>query len=346
MTVLLEIELDRFRNYGRRRFDFSSENVLLFGPNGSGKTNLLEAVSYLSVLRSFRGRVSSRELCAFDESAFSLSAVLDRGRFRERLRVVETRSGKRELTIGDAKIARSSEFIREFRCVAFVPEDKAIISGSSGRRRRFFDMLISTLDPAYLTALMCFNRALAQRNRAFKSDPRSTRLFEPELAEHVGLICARRAEFAAKIAEGFNRISGNRYGFAISYAPDYPAERTAFLEHLEKLRPRETERFCTLAGPHRDEFVFTLGGRELRVFGSTGQVGMTALLVKMAEFELVRAGTDLPVVALIDDVTGDLDVTNRALFLDVVKTADQRFFTFSREETLPDLADPQRIDLV
>ena len=345
MIVLREIELDRFRNYGRKRFDFSSENVLLFGPNGSGKTNLLEAVSYLSVLRSFRGRVSSRELCAFDESAFSLSAVLDKGRFREKLRVVESRSGKRELAIGDAKIARSSEFIREFRCVAFVPEDKFIIAGSSGCRRRFFDMLVSTLDPAYLTALMCFNRALAQRNRAFKTDPRSVRLFEPELAERLELICARRAEFAAKIARGFNRISGNRYDFAISYSPDYPAEKSAFLDHLEKLRPRETERFCTLAGPHRDEFVFTLGGRELRVFGSTGQVAMAALLLKMAEFELVRAGTDRPVVALIDDVTGDLDQANRALFLDVVKAADQRFFTFSREETLPSLAAPQRIDL-
>jgi len=345
LTVLLEIELDRFRNYSRRRFDFSSENVLLFGPNGSGKTNLLEAVSYLSVLRSFRGRVASRELCAFDESAFSLSAVLDRGRFRERLRIAETRSGKRELAIGDAKIARSSEFIREFRTVAFVPEDRAVIAGSSGCRRRFFDMLISTLDPAYLTALMRFNRALAQRNRAFKTDPRSVRLFEPELAEQIGLICARRAEFAGKIAGGFNRLSGGRYDFAISYAPDYPAETAAFLAHLEKLRPREKERFCTLAGPHRDEFVFTFGGRELRIFGSTGQVSLAALLIKMAEFELVRSMAALPVVALIDDVTGDLDQVNRALFLDVVGTADQRFFTFSREETLPALDGAQRIGL-
>ncbi|MBQ9501247.1 MAG: DNA replication/repair protein RecF [Lentisphaeria bacterium] len=345
MIVLLEIELDRFRNYSRKRFDFSSDCVLLCGPNGSGKTNLLEAVSYLSVLRSFRGHVQSRELCACGESVFSLSALLDKGTYRERLRIVESRSGKRELKIGEAAVLRSSEFIREFRSVAFVPEDKFIVSGSSGHRRRFFDMLISTLDPLYLTALMRYSRALAQRNRAFKSNPQSVRFFEPELAEHIGVICSARHDFSRRIAAEFNRISGGKYDFAISYAPEYPEEKAAFLEHLQKMRPRETERCCTLCGPHRDEFVFSLDGRELRVFGSTGQIGIAALLVKMAEFELVRSLAKLPVVALIDDVTGDLDASNRALFLDIVRTADQRIFTFSREETIPHFDDAQRIEL-
>ena len=345
MIVLLEVELDRFRNYSRRRFDFSSDCVLLCGPNGCGKTNLLEAISCLSVLRSFRGHVQSRELCACGESVFSLSALLDKGAYRERLRIVESRSGKRELRIGEAVVPRSSEFIREFRSVAFVPEDKFIISGSSGHRRRFFDMLISTLDPAYLAALMRYNRALAQRNRAFKSNVAAVGLFEPELAEQIEVICAGRKDFSRRIAAEFNRISGGKYDFDISYGPDYPVERGAFLDHLKKMRSREEERGCTLCGPHRDEFVFSLDGRELRVFGSTGQVGIAALLVKMAEFELVRSLAKLPVVALIDDVTGDLDAGNRALFLDVVKTADQRFFTFSRDETIPPLGEVQRIDL-
>ena len=345
MIPLLDIELDRFRNYTRRRFDFSSDTVLLFGKNGTGKTNLLEAVSYLSLLRSFRGHVQSRELCAFNESMFTLSATLDKGRFKEKLHIAETRSGKRELKIGEAKVPRSSEFIHEFRTVAFVPEDKLIISGSSGSRRRFFDIMISTLDAAYFTSLMRYNRALAQRNKALKSNPAMAKLFEPELAAQVGTICAKRKFFAEKTVEVFRRISGGKYDFNISYRPDYPQESDGFLDHLEKTRKKEMERFCTLSGPQRDEFLLTLNGRELRVFGSTGQIGISALLLKMTEFELVKTLANLPVIALIDDVTGELDRQNCDLFLNVIQSADQKIFTFSREEAIPPLSGVQRIDL-
>ena len=345
MIPLLDIELDRFRNYFRKRFDFSSETVLLFGENGTGKTNLLEAVSYLSLLRSFRGHVQSRELCAFNESIFNISATLDKGSYKERLSVSETRSGKRELKIGGSKISRSSEFIMEFRTVAFVPEDKFIISGSSGYRRRFFDIMISMLDPEYLTALMCYNRALAQRNKALKSNAAMAKLFEPELAAQVEKICSKRKLFAAKTAEVFNRISDSRYNFEISYEPDYPLESDGFLEHLSRIRKREEERFCTLTGPQRDEFDFYFLGKPLRIFGSTGQTGISALLLKMSEFELVKTLARLPVIALIDDVTGELDGENCQIFLDIVKSADQSFFTFSREKAIPDLGDHQRIDL-
>ena len=105
------------------------------------------------------------------------------------------------------------------------------------------------------------------------------------------------------------------------------------------------ERFCTLSGPQRDEFVFTLNSKELRVFGSTGQVGISALLLKMTEFELVKTLANLPVIALIDDVTGELDRQNCDLFLDVIHSADQKIFTFSREEAIPPLSGVQRIDL-
>ena len=299
MIPILDIELDRFRNYARKRFDFSSDTVLFYGKNGSGKTNLLEAVSYLSLLRSFRGHVQSRELCALGENMFSLAATLDKGVFKEKLHISESRSGKRELMIGQAKISRSSEFIREFRTVAFVPEDKMIISGSSSFRRRFFDMMISTLDPEYFVSLMRYNRALAQRNKAFKVNPSMAKLFEPELAQQISAICSRRKSFAAKVTAEFNRISGNEYDFNIAYAPDYPLDPEGFQEHLERHRKRETERGCTLWGPQRDEFIFSFHRRDLRIFGSTGQIGISALLLKMTEFRLVKTLANLPVIALI-----------------------------------------------
>ena len=342
--VIERLELADFRNFAFRELAFSHNRVLFTGPNGSGKTNALESIAFLSLLRSFRN-APARELIRLGAKHFTLKADIQLRCGKEKLAVREHLSGQRELFIGRAAVRKSSDFIREFHCVIFSPEDRLITGGSSGHRRKFFDILISTIEPEYLYRLARYSRALMQRNKALKSNPAMAKMFEPELAEQVSTICSKRQFFAGKTVEIFNRISDNKYDFNISYRPDYPSESDGFLEHLEKTRKKETERCCTLSGPQRDEFVLTLNGKELRVFGSTGQIGISSLLLKMTEFELVKNLIDLPVIALIDDVTGELDRQNCDLFLDIIKSADQRFFTFSKEENIPELSGIQRIDL-
>lgn len=346
MTIpLREIELNRFRNYRRKRFEFLSDTVILYGPNGSGKTNLLEAIYYTSLLRSFRGHIRSRELCSWDAADFEIKLTLDTGKYKEKLCIHETRSGRSSWKIGESKVRCASDFINEFRAVSFVPEDRNIISNSSGYRRRFFDILISALDREYLQALICYNRALLQRNAAFKNMRNAVKLFEPELSEQIPVIVSKRREYAEKTVLLFNKLSNDRYHFSIDYEPDYPEDSESFLSHMETIRNREMDRGCTLTGPHRDEFTFKFLDRDLRIYGSTGQVGISALLLKMSEFLLIREGVSLPVVALVDDVTGELDGENLGIFFETLKLADQRFYTFSREGIIPDLFGAQRIDL-
>ena len=156
---ILELTLEGFRNYGRASVAFDPDCNVIFGENAQGKTNLLESICFLSILRSFR-TASGRELVRIGSRGFELSAKIRSRGYPETLRVVQ-QGNRRETWIDSARIRRSSEFIREFRAVVFVPEDRSIVGGSSSFRRRFFDMLISTQDGKYLTSLVDFNRALA-----------------------------------------------------------------------------------------------------------------------------------------------------------------------------------------
>ncbi len=312
--------------------------MILTGPNGVGKTNLLEAIYFLSILRSFRTS-SGKELVRIGDREFRLHAKIDRNGVREELEVIQNLSGKRDTWIGRNRVRKSSEFIREFRAVVFVPEDRNISGGSSSFRRRFFDMLISTLDNGYLMALSNYNRALIQRNRALKrpADPAVASAFEPELSVNSPLISEKRRIYANLVEDEVNRLMRKEIGnrFEIRYRKEYPDHAEACLALLRKNREREILRACTLTGPQLDEFEFYLDGRPLRSYGSTGQIRMIALLLKLAEFHLVRHSVREPVAVLVDDVTGELDESNKRRFLEMIAEADQQFFTFTEFPASP-----------
>ena len=345
MVPIEALKLVNFRNYAEKAFQFGGEDVVFRGPNGAGKTNLLEAICFLSVLRSFR-TVSGREMVRIGERFFELCCILNRSGFREELRVVQRANGEREIFIDGRKLRRSSDFIQEFRAVVFVPEDRNIPAGSSSFRRRFFDMLIATQEREYLKALSSYNRALMQRNRALKSSAgeKIAAAFEPELAACAPQIAARRRIYASLVEKEVDRLLGEETGseFSIRYKSDYSENPEEYLAQLRKNREKERIRACTCIGPQLDEFEFLLDGRPLRSYGSTGQIRIIALLLKLAEFNLFRR-TGSRLVVLTDDVTGELDERNRTLFLKTIKSADQRFFTFTEMPSF--LKEVQQIEI-
>ena len=348
MALIEQLELANFRSYAAGRFRFSSSRVVFTGPNGAGKTNLLESIYFLSILRSFR-TVSGRELVRIGERGFELKARVDKGAYHEELRLAQTLTGRRETWIGANRIRRSSEFIREFRAVVFVPEDRNISGGSSSFRRRFFDMMISTLDGGYLTALNNYCRALSQRNRALKQKEQAAvaAAFEPEMAVNAPLIARQRRIYAKLVEEEVNRMlaeDGN-LEFRIVCRTDYPENAAEYREMLERSRPKEQLRACTLSGPQLDEFDFLLNGKLLRYYGSTGQIRIVSLLLKLAEFNLVRRAAKEPVAVLVDDVTGELDELNKARFFRTVLGADQQFFTFTELPELEIFRDAEEIKI-
>lgn len=340
------LELRNFRNFRENSFSFNSPDMVLTGPNGSGKTSLLEALGYLSILRSFRG-ARSKELVTLGEHGFELNCRCRTGKVCSVLGIRESSEGKRQLFIRGASPLRTSDFIKEFRCVSFVPEDREIVSGASGCRRRFFDMMISSIDHSYLKSLSDFNRALMQRNRALKSSkPHVAAHFDTELAERTPEIVAKRMEYARIMETCVNDLlkeTGSTFEIRYLTAGSLESEQNLFL--LRKNLEKDMQRKCTVSGPQLDEFEFRLDNKIMRSFCSTGQKGIVALMLKMAEFTIVREKSSVPVVILADDVLCDLDRRNSELFLERIKSADQRFFTFAGIPSFGNFREYETIEL-
>ncbi len=343
--MLQEISLLDFRNFGKSSFRFSGADVVLTGPNGSGKSNLLEAVNHLSILRSFRGPALTKEEVRIGCSAFTITGALKTlSGSCEVLTVTEHLSGKRELRIGDCRVTRSSDFIGEFRCVPFVPEDLGIVNGHAGMRRRFFDMLISALDREYLLKLSSYFRALDQRNAALKNENAGVAAaFEEELADSGSAIVERRADFARKIQAEVNQLLAGKFAFACRYLPDVSGGAAEFRARFADLRSRELQKKHTLAGIQLDEFEFRFDDKKLRGYGSAGQRRISTLMLRLAQFNLIKAAAATPVVALVDDVTGELDERNFAHFIASIAAADQRIYTFTELPEFPGFAEMQNI---
>lgn len=340
--MIQSLRLHNFRNCERFEAAFEAPGIIFTGPNGAGKTNLLEAISFLSILRSFRN-VSSREMVRIGERSFQIEATLKKRNFPEELRVSETVGGKREIFIGANRVRKSSEFIREFRTVVFVPEDKNIAAGSSIYRRRFFDILISSIDPGYLQDLSAYSKALSQRNRALKNPSQEKVIcaFEPEMAMRAPKIAQSRRNYAGLVSKEVNKLlkkQDDSLKFDIRYRNDYPENEEEYLNKLTSSRKYEILRGCTKNGPQLDEFEFYLNGKLVRSYASTGQIRILSLMLKLAEFNLVKRHCDQEIIVLADDVTGELDRYNRDLFFDRVSDANQQFFTFTSFPEYPKLS--------
>lgn len=327
----------KFRNYSDQEVDFDSKTNVLVGPNGHGKTNVLEAVFLLSMLRSFR-TASPREIREIGADGFHLSATLSDVRGYDKLLEVDY-SETRRLRIDSSPVSKASEFIGEYKAVAFLPSDLMIVTEGAGVRRRFINMLLCSFDKAYLSALTDYSNALKARNSLLKNstpDQASLTAFEKILAENGVAIIARRAigiqTLSAEMSRLFREIKGSDTEFRIDYSR-HPASGKieSYAAKLAGDRRRDTARGTTSFGPHLDDFQLLLNEKPLRAFGSTGECRLAALCLKLAAVKLIRddTGEKANTIALVDDVTGELDQRTRDAFFQIVSGTDQTFFTFT-----------------
>ena len=330
---LRRIALDGFRNYTDFTADFSPGVNVIWGENAQGKTNLLEAIGFLSGARSHRAR-GDRELISFDRDQGSITAeVTSRGRdFLLEVRLF--RGARRRLFVNHVKCKTAAELGGIVQTVLFCPEDLSLIKAGAAERRSFLDHAICQLRPRYAEALAQYHKLLDHKTRILRDWEKHPSLldvledFNEAMARAGALVIHYRAHFVRKLAEKAAQIqtefSGGRETLALRYATVStvrdPLGPTVELyedlrRHQDSHAKAERDAGSCLSGPHKDDLVAQINGQPARQYASQGQTRTAALSLKLAERELFRDDTGQWPILLLDDVLSELDARRQDFVL-------------------------------
>lgn len=306
------IEILNFKNIAHAEMTFRPKINCIVGRNGMGKSNLLEAIHYLSFVRGFRS-LPERGYIRHGQTQMLLKAGYGGDADHElTLGMVE---GKRKTLKADGKeYQRLSEHIGRFPLVVVTPQDNALVAGAADERRRFMDMVISQCDDTYLPHLVKYTRALESRNRMLRSGIRDNLLYEsvetPLCASATAIhqIRSRWVTDLAPLFAGYYKALGNNgEESGIEYRSALNGQSMSDL--LTRNRQRDALLGYTSAGPHRDDLTLTLNGYSIRSMGSQGQIKSVTIALKLSVHDLLRRCRNVNPILLLDDVFDKLDST-------------------------------------
>lgn len=342
---ITKIRLQNFRNHVDTEVEWAPHLNVITGPNGAGKTNLIDAIHYLCMSRSF---VSNSDMYVVNQdSTFFMIKGHFEGNIRSEFEVScsYSRGEGKKIFVNDSPLDRLSDLIGRVPVVVLCPEDKKLTSEGPSERRSFIDSFISQISPRYLQDLLDYRKIIRQRNKLLQEFRGSRSVLisylEPwnvQLIETGSQIIAKRTEvlnqFQEYLSKEYDMITGMKHKPHLKYqticepSEDIEAIKDAYETELEEKIDKELEREYSIVGPHRDEIVFYLDDFELRKFGSQGQHRLFALSLKLAQlFYFSEELDDLPIF-LLDDVFGDLDPHKIEVLLNaLVEHAGQTFIT-------------------
>ena len=342
---LKEILLRDFRNYECVSLGFDPGVNLIVGNNAQGKTNLLEAISYLGTGKSFRAQRSA-EMVRFGADFADITGIVHSQQRQQSLRwVIFGANRPRQLWRNGAKKKTASDIAGVLQTVLFCPEDLMVLKAGSSARRRLGDHALCQLRPNYEAALTEYNRILEQKNRILK-DRFENPLVTDILPEYNARLCqvgALLISYRARFFEGLGKaaakyhshFSGGNEEFLLHYStvstitdPFAPVDtlREQLQAHLQSYYRAELESAQCLTGPHKDDFSVTLSGIDLKSYGSQGQTRTAAISLKLAQRELMASQSGEMPVLLLDDVLSELDPGRQDFVLNQI-TEGQVFIT-------------------
>lgn len=355
--IIRSVKLKNFRNFSEKRVNFCDSVNVIFGFNGQGKTNILEALSVACLSKSFRTK-NDGDLVKFGEDNYQIviDVVLD-NEIEKEIKVDYSVINHKNIEIDHTKIKSVLEIFGAFPVVILSPEDDSISNGPPQERRKFINFVLSQLDREYLRNYQDFNRTIKQRNKILQDAKESRYKFsekiEPwneKLYQLAKTITENRKEFLESLHEKaypiHQELTIYSEKFSFDYKPSFQTDwqnKDRFFRYLEEHKNEEILKGTTLVGPHRDEIRFLLDGHDIRKYGSRGQHRTLLLSLKIAVYNLILQKLKEAPVFLMDDVYSEIDDVREQAFNDYFMTLKQVFITTHEKELKFNL--PEKFDL-
>ncbi|MGN6302475.1 MAG: DNA replication/repair protein RecF [Angustibacter sp.] len=369
------LSLSDFRSYSGAELALDPGVTALIGPNGQGKTNLVEAVGYVATLGSHRVAQDAPLVRAGAPRAIVRASVVRDG--RPTLVEIEITPGKaNRARINRAPVPRAREVLGLLRTVLFAPEDLALVKGDPGERRRFLDDLLVARAPRYAGVRQDYERVVRQRSALLKSagsairrgqgDVRTLDVWDQHLATAGAELLAGRLRLVAELAEpvrrAYEQVSrgqgeatftyrsslGDELSAEVADAPGWGREllQARLLEATSRMRATELERGVCLVGPHRDDLQLALGPLPAKGYASHGESWSYALALRLASYELLRHEGGGDPVLILDDVFAELDAGRRDRLAELIAGAEQVLVTAAVPDDVPEALQGARVDVM
>ncbi len=340
---LQKLSLSNYRNYESLTLDCDPQTNIFIGANGQGKTNLLEAVYYLCVARSFR-EAPDKELVRMNSDFFVAQGngySADETNVELLIRYA-TQTGKK-VFVNELPQKNLSDIYGLMTAVVISPDDRRLVQGGPSTRRRFIDIAISQSNVPYLSTLQEYRRVVRQRNEALRTQQADIDLWNTPLIDLGCRIIRKRVEVVAVLKKEAQRIHANisdkGENLEISYSPSFNFEanesiESSFRDALIRANSRERVKGMTEVGPHRDDISIEMNGVSLQSFGSQGQHKTAATALKLAEAHFLCHQGQAPPLLLLDDIFAEIDIARTWRLMEMIPEYGQTFITTAKEGDL------------
>ena len=348
------LELTHFKNHRSSSWQFNPKVNIISGNNGNGKTNVLDALHYLSLTKSYLNTSDGQNI-THGESMSLLKAKLERKSSEHVLDLGLKKGQKKKVRLDGKEIERLADHVGYMPVVMITPMDRDLIIDAAETRRKLMDTTVSQNDKHYLNALMAYNRALTQRNTTLKYfasnrtyDAEMIGLYNEQLALNATIIFEARKAFASELlpllTHYYQMLSGGKETVGVRYKSTL--HDSSMEELLTENESKDRVLQYTSSGTHRDDLVFHLGEHPIKRVGSQGQQKSFLIALKLAQFEITKRHLGMPPLLLLDDIFDKLDEGRVANLLSLVHTEEfgQIFITDTHPERMLELSENLKLN--
>jgi len=312
---LKNLQLHQFKNHKESQFTFNEKVSCFVGDNGAGKTNILDAIHYLSQTKSYFNHIDSQNI-QFTTDYFMLKGVFEKGGKQSEIQCNHKEQEGKSVQKNKKKYKRFSEHIGQFPIVIISPTDTNLILEGSEVRRKYLDSSIAQYKQSYLQVLIQYNKALKQRNALLKQfndkgyfDAITLEIYDKQLLEHGNTIHKERTKFLEELTPVFNKyyseISGGNERVGLVYKSQL--NDTDFGSLLDESKQKDRVSNYTQVGTHKDDIIFTMNDLPIKKIGSQGQQKSFLIALKLAQFDFIKEQIGFKPILLLDDIFDKLD---------------------------------------